>query len=225
MTKAALESDSELQRAVLHELEWDTRVKATEVGVAVDNGVVTLTGTVNSYGKKVASAEAAHRVRGVLDVANRIEIRLAPGAGRSDTEIAKAVRHALEWNPFIRDDRIRSTVADGVVRLEGDVDTLFERREAEGLVQNLAGVRGVHNWIEVKRSNVDPDDVRLAIEDALERRADREAARIGVAVVDGLVMLSGPVPSWREKRAILGAVGHASGVHSIEDHLRIDPYL
>jgi osmotically-inducible protein OsmY len=225
MTKTMVISDSEIQEAVLRELRWDRRVRETEVGVAVDKGVVTLTGTVNTYGKKIAAEVASHRVRGVLDVANDLQVRLDSAMGRTDTNIAHAVRHALEWSLFVPDTRIMSTVSSGMVALVGDVDTIFERREAERTVEHLAGVTGVRNRIEVKPPAIEPDAVRVAIEDALERRADREAERIGVAVVDGAVVLSGRVHSWREKRAILGAVGHAPGVHSVDDHLRVDPYF
>jgi osmotically-inducible protein OsmY len=225
MTKSALKSDAELQRAVLRELAWDSRVKATEIGVVVDRGVVTLTGTVGFYGKKVAAAEAAHRVRGVLDVANDIVVGRPAGVVWSDAEIARAVRNVLSWNFLVPDDRIATTVTDGVVTLEGEVDTAFERREAERLVEPLAGVRAVFNHITVKPAPIEPDRVRHAIEDALERRAERIADRIGVEVRDGLVVLTGHVRSWREKRAVLGAVSHATGVLAVDDELTIDPSL
>jgi osmotically-inducible protein OsmY len=217
--------DSQIQQDVLRELKWDTRVKETEVGVSVDKGVVTLTGTVNSYGKKVAAEEAAHRVLGVLDVANDVVVRLTSASARTDTDIAHAVRREFEWSLLVPDDRIRSTVADGVVTLEGSVDSIFERTEAERAIRHLAGVTGVRNRIEVTPPRVDADDVRLLIEETLERRADREADRIDVLVEDGTVTLSGRAHSWREKRAILGAVGHAPGVHTVADQLRIDPYF
>jgi osmotically-inducible protein OsmY len=225
MTRTVLRSDSETQEAVLQELRWDTRVKETEVGVAVDKGTVTLTGTVDTYGKKVAAEEAAHRVLGVLDVANDLQVRLDSAVWRTDTDIAHAVRHALEWNLLVPDKRITSTVASGTVTLAGDVATLFERQEAEKAVQHLAGVTGVRNRIEITPPEVDSDVVRLAIEDALARRAEREAERIGVAILDGTVILSGRVHSLREKRAVLGAVSHAPGVRSVDDHLRVDPYF
>jgi osmotically-inducible protein OsmY len=224
MTKTVFKDDAQVQQDVLRELKWDTRVKETEVGVSVDKGVVTLTGSVSSYGKKVAAEEAAHRVRGVLDVANDIEVRFANGTGRTDPEIAHAVRHALEWDLEVPDKRIQSTVAGGFVTLDGSVDSIHEREEVEKCVRRLAGVSGVKNRIEVTRVDVDAEDVRQAIVDTLERRADREADRIKVVVEDGTVRLLGRVYSWREKRSILGAVSHAPGVHTVDDQLRIDPY-
>src|SRR5262245_26051214 len=103
-------SDSQIQQEVLQELKWDTRVEETEVGVEVDQGVVTLTGTVSSYAKRLAAQEAAHRVIGVLDVANDIQVKVPGGLTRTDTEIAQAVRRALEWDIWVPDGRIQSTI-------------------------------------------------------------------------------------------------------------------
>jgi len=208
---------------VLDELRWDTRVEETEVGVEVDNGVVTLTGTVSSYAKKVAASEAAHRVSGVLDVANDIQVKIPGGFTRTDTEIAQAVRGALEWNVLVPDHQIRSTVADGWVTLEGVVAYLSEREDAERAVRNLSGVRGVVNKLVINPTDVAPTDVRMVIEDALERRADREADRIDVNVNNGTVTLSGSIKSWEEEQAIVSAVSHAPGVVSVKDHLTISP--
>src|SRR6266511_3421310 len=112
--------DSEIKQAVQEEFKWDTRIKETEIGVEVKNGVVTLTGTVSSYAEKMAAQEAAHFVTGVLDVANDIEVKAPGSPGRTDTEIAQAVRHALEWDVGVPHERIRSTVSDGIVNLDGD---------------------------------------------------------------------------------------------------------
>ena len=214
-------TDEQIHHDVLDELRWDTRVEETELGVEVDKGVVTLTGTVSSYANKVAALEAAHRVSGVLDVANDIQVKIPGGFTRTDTEIAQAVRGALEWNVLVPDQQIRSTVADGWVTLEGVVAYLSEREDAERAVLNLSGVRGVVNKLVVNPRDVAPTDVRMVIEDALERRADREADRIGVNVSDGTVTLSGSINSWEEKRAIVGAVSHAPGVVAVRDHLTI----
>jgi osmotically-inducible protein OsmY len=131
---AAKKTDAEIQQDVLRELAWDTRVAATEVGVEVDEGVVTLTGTVDHWGKRHAAQEAAHRVHGVLDVANDITVR-APGTpGRTDNEIAHAVRHVLEWDVFVPSTRIQSTVSNGAVTLDGSVDNWSQRQDAERAV-------------------------------------------------------------------------------------------
>jgi osmotically-inducible protein OsmY len=216
-------TDSEIQQAVLQELKWDTHVSETEVGVEVDGGVVTLTGTVDSWAKRMAAEEASHRVVGVLDVANDINVKAPGSTSRTDTDIAQAIRHALEWDVFVPDKRIRSTVSTGWVTLEGDVDFWSQRVDAERAVSNLAGVRGISNKIEVKPSRVISVDVKKAIEEALKRHSEREAQRIKIDVSDGRVSLSGAVHSWLEREAVLGATRGTPGVRNIEEHLRIEP--
>ena len=219
MTK---KTDSQIQHDVLQELKWDTRVEETDVGVEVDKGIVTLTGTVNSWGKKMAAQEAAHRVLGVLDVANDVQIKVPGSLGRTDTDIAQAVRRALEWDVFVPDNRIQSTVSDGLVTLTGDVDYWTQRDDAVGSVRNLAGVRTVINKIEVKSAKV-TQDIRQAITNALERQAVREAKNLDLSVKDGRVTVSGAVHSWTEKQAVLGATRGTLGVYQIDDRLRIEP--
>ena len=219
-----VKSDTQIHQDVLRELRWDSRVHDTEVGVEVDQGVVTLTGTVESYAKKLAAQEAAHRVTGVLDVADDIRVKVPGSLGRTDTEIAQAVRHTLEWDVLVPDTRITSTVADGWVTLEGSVDLLREREDAERAVRHLLGVRGVQNKLVIRPPTVKPERVREVIEDALERSAEHEVKRIQVLVSDGTVTLTGRVRSYAEKRAVMGAVSHTPGVHTVTDHLRIDPY-
>jgi osmotically-inducible protein OsmY len=142
------QSDSEIQRAVLLELQWDTRLREAEVGVEVDRAIVTLSGIVTSSEKRQAAQEAAHRVAGVLDVANDLEVK-PPGSGRTDADIARAVRDALEWDVCVPDSRIRSTVSHGNVVLEGQVDDCRQREDAAKALLNLAGVTSIVNLIEV----------------------------------------------------------------------------
>jgi osmotically-inducible protein OsmY len=221
-----MKSDTQIHQDVLRELRWDSRVEETEVGVEVDQGVVTLTGTVESYTKKLAAKEAAHRVAGVLDVANDIHVKIPGSAGRTDTEIAQAVRQALEWDTRVPATRITSTVADGWVTLEGSVDRLRERDDAERAVRYLHGVLGVQNKIVVRPPTVQvkAERVREVIEEALERSAAHEGKHIQVQVREGAVTLTGRVRSYAEKRAVMGAVSHAPGVHTVNDHLHVDPY-
>ena len=220
-----MKSDAQLQQDILRELQWDNRVKAPEIGVEVDTGIVTLTGTVSSYAKKTAALEAAHRVTGVRDVANDIQVILPGSPTITDTDIAAAIRNELRWNVFVPDDNITSSVSLGFVTLEGDVDTVAQRKEAELAIRNLEGVRGLTNLIKVRRRQVDPAFIRGAIEAALERRADREAGNISVLVDESSVTLTGRVHSWQEKEAVIGAAGHASGIENVVDRLRIDPNL
>ena len=206
-------------------MKWDSRIGWSEIGVEVIDGVVTLTGVVSSYAKKLAAQEAAHRISGVLDVANDVEVRPDGVFVRSDADIARAVRHILEWDALVPDERIKSTVSDGWVTLEGDVDFWHQREDAERTVLRLEGVIGVLNEITVPPKSVDPMELREEIEYALERRADREAERLRIEVNDGAVDLFGRVHSWQEKRAVLGSISHAPGVCAVRDHLRVDPYF
>ena len=217
-------SDGEIKNQVLRELKWDSRIGWSKVGVEVMQGVVTLTGVVSSYAQKLAAQEAAHRISGVLDVANDIEVK-PDTLVRSDAEIALAVRHVLLWDALVPDERIKSTVSEGWVTLEGDVDFWHQRQDAEQTVLRLEGVIGVTNQIKVAPRRVDPMELREEIECALEQRADRQAERLRIEVHDGAVELFGRVHSWQEKRAVIGSISHAPGVTAIRDHLRIDPYF
>jgi len=219
-----MKTDVQIQEDVLAELKWDSRLEVTDVGVEVHKGVVTLTGTVNTYLKRIAAQEAAHRVHGVLDVANDIAVKL-PGTGApTDTEIAQAARQSLVWDVLVPEEQIQTTVSDGWVTLKGEVDRWSQHEDAERVIRHLKGVRGITNLIKVRGPHIEAVRVRDVIEDALERRADREADRIGIAVSNGTVSLTGTVRSWMEKRAVLGAAEHAPGVQAVEDHLTVNPY-
>jgi osmotically-inducible protein OsmY len=223
MTQGIKKTDTQVHHDVLEELKWDSRVDETEVGVEVDNGVVTLTGTVTSWAKRMAAEEAARRVIGVLDIANDIKIKVPGGLTRTDTEIAQAVRHALQWDVFVPDEKITSTVADGWVTLDGTVEGWNERVDAEGALRNLTGVKGVVNRITVKPTRPVTADVRKAIEQALERRAEREAKRIHVDVRDGIATLTGSVHSWAERQSVVAAARYTPGVRDVQDQLRTEP--
>jgi len=224
MKQVARKSDPEIREDVIRELRWDTRVGESDVEVEVDEGVVTLSGVVNSWGRRHAAAEAAHRVWGVLDLANDIMVKAAGSPGRTDLEIALAVRGALIWDVFVPDASVRSSVSDGVVTLAGEVDTWAQREDAERAIRNLVGVRAVVNVIEVKAAKVDAARVRRSIEEALERQAEREARRVWVEIMDGgEAKVFGTVHSWAEKQAVVGAAKGTPGVRWVEDMLRIEP--
>src|SRR5215469_8448979 len=145
----SMRTDEEIQADVLEELKWDSRVQPNEVGVVVKDGVVTLTGWVDSYMKKIAAEEAAHRVRGVKAVANDIEVRLPGSAERTDADLAKAVLNALKWEADIPAGKLDVTVSQGWVTLKGEVEYVFQVRDAERAVRRHAGVKGVTNLIGV----------------------------------------------------------------------------
>jgi len=225
MTTLMMKTDKEIQKEVMKELDWDPQVDAVEVGVQVKDGLVTLTGNVSTYAKKLAAKRAAHRVAGVLDVVNNLAVELPLPHQRTDQEVAKAVRHALEWDVLVPDSKIHSTVSKGWVTLEGEVDSWADRIAAESAVDHLAGVRGVGNRIEIKlRKPISSETIRNSIESALARQAHREADRIAVTVKDGIVTLSGTVRSWSEKSAIRNVASYSPGVRGVEDRLTIDSF-
>ena len=217
-------SDEKIKSDVLGELRWDTTVDETEVGVQVHGGVVTLTGNIGSYAKKVAARKAAHRVFGVRDVVDNMQVKVPTRWERTDEDIAQAVRSALVWDVLVPDDAITSTVSNGVVTLQGAVESRAERAHAARAVQRLTGVRNVVNHIVVTAKTLEPDELKCQIEEALERQAEREARRIGVTVEGATVMLTGSVRSWAEKNAIERAVSCAPGVRLVEDRTIVDPY-
>jgi osmotically-inducible protein OsmY len=216
-----LKSDAQLKRDVREELEWDTRVDARGINVEVNNGVVTLAGNVPSYAAFVAAQKAAHRVAGVKDVANDLLVEIPEAQARTDTAIAEAVRQALAWDALVPEEQITSTVTHGWVTIEGSVESLHEREDADRAVRRLAGIKGVHNHIVVNPPKADAKDVRNAIQEALERCAKDEAEHITVKVSENTVTLSGRVSSPKERRAILETVSHAPGVKTINDQLCI----
>ena len=220
MTTFPKKTDTEIRDLILAELRWDTRVLPTEIGVAVRDGVVTLTGTVDSWAKKVAAREAAHRVDGVYDVANDIGVHMPDAARPTDTEIAATVRSALEWDVLVPAEHIRSTVTQGMVTLEGEVEFWSQAEDAERCLRNLTGVFGIINTIKVKNASLG-GDVHRAIEEALGRHAARAAHHVKIDLDGSGVTVSGYVASWAERKAVLGAVRGTRGVAVIGDRLAI----
>ena len=214
--------DLDIRNDVLRELAWDSRIAEKQIGVQVDDGVVTLGGTVENWATRNAAAEAAHQVAGVKDVANELRVNAVLSAHLTDTDIAKAVRQALEWDALLPDSEIRSTVGGGVVALEGIVTTPIQREEAERIVGRLKGVKHVDNRLQIRRLS-GPDAVEASIRQALNRRAVREAARIEVRVSDGgEVIVEGSVQSAEERTAVLGAIRGTGGVQTVDDRLCVE---
>jgi len=215
-------TDIDIRNDVLSELAWDSRIDEKQIGVQVDQGVVTLGGTVDDLAISAAAVEAAHRVAGVKDVANELQVKSAQAAHLTDTDVARAVRHALEWDALIPDQEIRSTVTAGVVVLDGIVATPIQREEVARVVGRLNGIRRLDNRLQVSRV-AEPDAVAASIRQALNRRAVREAAHLTLKVADGRVIVEGAVQSGEERSAILGAIRGTRGVQAIEDRLSVEP--
>ena len=215
-------TDRHLQEQVQNALDWEPSVDAADIGVSVENGVVTLRGDVKTYAEKAAAERVALKVYGVKAVANDVNVRLGDGEQRTDTDIAQAVLAALRWNTMVPKDKVTVAVANGWVTLAGTVDWEYQRQAAANAIRYLAGVRGVVNTVAIK-PHVSVGDVKGKIENALKRSAEVDARRINVAVSDGTVTLSGNVHAWFERDEARRAAWSAPGVRAVDDRIAVVP--
>ena len=215
-----IKQDGQLQRDVIDELRWDASIGNSEIGVAAKEGVVTLTGQVDTYAKKYAAVRAAERVAGVHAIAEEINVVIPGALRRTDTDIAHAILNTFEWDVQVPQDRVKARVEDGWVWLEGEVDWQYQSRAADRAVRNLTGVRGVTNLLQVK-THVSAPDVKERIENALKRNAEVDSKKIKVEAFDGRVTLRGTVRSWSERRDAESAAWSAPGVSRVQDELLV----
>jgi osmotically-inducible protein OsmY len=216
-------ADEDIQHDVIEELKWDARVQPNDIGISVKDGIVTLTGWVDSYTKKWAAEDAALRVRGVHAVVNDVEVRLPIDAERTDKDIAAAALYALEWDAGVPLDQVQLAVSNGWITLNGEVDWQYQREDAERAVRRLTGVKGVTNLITVRSPGPAPSPAELKrqIEEALVRNATLDAQRIVVEVDGSKITLRGTVHSWAEKQEAQRVAWSAPGVTEVRNLITV----
>jgi osmotically-inducible protein OsmY/prolyl-tRNA editing enzyme YbaK/EbsC (Cys-tRNA(Pro) deacylase) len=224
MEEPTMKPDTDLQYDVIDELAWEPSIDATAIGVAVEDGVVTLSGHVPSFAEKWTAEHVAKRVVGVRALANEIAVRLPGTSERSDADIARAALTALEWDVWVLQRRVTVTVSDGWVKLDGAVDTQYQKLAAERVVRTLRGVRGVTNLIKIT-PRVQPSEITAKIAGAFQRSAVLDARDIQVETSDGKVVLRGNVRSWHERETAERAAWAAPGVAEVENHITVQPAL
>lgn len=210
-----MKTDTQLKRDVSAELEWDPSIDAAHVGVAVDEGIVTLLGHIETYAEKSAIERAVRRVEGVRGLAIELDVKLDPGHVRSDSDIAVAAESMLRWNTLVPYERIQVKVEKGWVTLTGEVDWNFQRQNTEKAVRTLSGVVGVSNAITLK-ARIAAADISSRIHNALIRHAADEAKHIQVTADGGQVILQGQVGSWSERSEVVAAAWAEPGVYSVD---------
>ena len=216
-----MKTDARIREDVLNQLSWEPDIDDRQIGVAVENGVVTLSGVVNKYTSKMAAEKAAKKVSGVKAVAEDIEVKYGDAFKKTDKEIAKAAVDALEWDVSVPEDKIMVKVEDGYVYLTGEVKWDYQRNAEKRAVENLLGVRYVTNNITLKQM-VEAKDIKNKIETAFKRAADVNAKNVRVEVDGHTVTLKGTVRSWAEKEEARKTAYAAPGVYSVKNEIKVD---
>jgi osmotically-inducible protein OsmY len=215
-----MKDDQKVQRDVMDQMKWEMGDYSTQIGVAVNDGVVTLSGHVQCFPAKWAAERAVKRVLGVRAVAEEIEVRLPGSDQRTDTDLARAAENMLDWNTLVPKDRVKIMLEDGMVTLDGAVDNWSQKVAAEKAINSLTGVKGINNRIKVKPV-VEPKEVEKDIVNALTRHAQLDARRITVESHGDRVVLSGSVRTWAEREEAEEAAKAAPGVANIENNIAI----
>lgn len=217
-----MKSDAQLQKDVMDQLKWEPFLNEAAIGVAVKNGIVTLSGVVENYSKKMTAEKAAKKVAGVRAIAEDIQISVSPARPKTDTNIAGAVLNALKAHVSVPDEKLQVKVEDGIVTLEGEMEWEYEREAAKTAIENLAGIRNIFNNITIK-SRLKPEEVKQKINTAFQRSAIIDAGKISVEVSESKVILHGKVRSFAEKEDAANAAWKTPGVTLVENRLEIEP--
>ncbi len=219
-----MKTNDELRNDVMEEIKWDPQLKSvsSQIGVTTNEGVVTLTGLVDTYNKKLAAEKAAQRVAGVKVVASDIEVKIGMLGKRTDSEIAEAIKNALKWNTAVNQDLIEIKVDNGWVYLDGKVDWEYERLAAQRSVEDLQGVRGVSNNITIKSKSIDVKEIKQKIAAGFHRSATVDSSSIWIETVGNKAILHGKVKSWAEKKEAENIAWSSPGVMSVENKIDID---
>lgn len=219
-----MRTDSELRTDVVAELKWDSSIRDEDIATAVKEGVVTLAGIVDTYAQRYAAERAVGRVNGVKAIVNDLTVKLPGAMERSDPDIAHAAVNALRWNIQVPDERIQVKVANGWLRLEGEVDWYFQKEAAERAVRYLTGVKGVSNLIALRVMPI-PADIKERIRSTLKRQAEVDADQITVQTSGSKITLKGTVRSVAERRDAERAAWNAPGVTIVENDLMVSPHI
>ena len=215
-----MKTDAQLQQDVIAELKWEPSINAAQIGVEVNDGIVTLAGHVSTYAEKRGAERSAQRVSGVRALTVEMDVKLAGSSKRTDADIAGTARNALQWRSAVPNDSVKVMVEGGWVTLSGDVDWEYQRQAAAGAVRYLTGVTGVSDQIAIK-PKVSSTAVKSEIEAALKRRATSDAQTISVEVSGADVTLTGEVHSWSERDLAKHSAWGTPGVRSVVDNMTV----
>ncbi|QEM03591.1 BON domain-containing protein [Mucilaginibacter rubeus] len=216
-----MKTDSQIQKDVMDELKWQPFLNSSAIGVAVKNGIVTLSGTVDTFSKKITAERAAKKVIGVKAIAEDIQIGVSPVYRKTDTEIAEAVLNALKWHSAVPDDKIKIKVEDGAVTMEGELEWEYQRVSAKTAIQDLTGVRSVINLITL-RPRISPAELEQKISAAFQRSANIDATKVHAGISGNTVTLTGRVRSFAESEDAADVAWAAPGVFHVVNNLDIE---
>ena len=216
-----MKTDIQIQKDVMDELRWDPYLNSAQIGVAVKNGVVTLSGQVDSYLKKIMAEKDTKKVSGVKAVAEDIQVGISPANQKTDTEIAEAALNALKWQSSLKDENIKIKVENGLVKLEGEVEWEYQRQSIKNAIEKLIGVKAVVNLVKIKKK-VSVFEVEKKITAAFHRNATIDSKRIETIVNENKVILNGKVRSFAEKEDAEIAAWAAPGVMFVENNLTVE---